>query len=77
MVELSQIKSKLPKPLSENIETDVQGIFTLIRHERNDAGHPTGKEVSRSQMFAYLQLFIQYCLALYGLIDWLKQNNHI
>lgn len=45
--ELELIKNKLPKEIKENIDTNIKGIFTLIRTQRNDFGHPTGKYINR------------------------------
>lgn len=35
----STTKSTLPKPLAENIDSLLRGVFDLIRATRNDAGH--------------------------------------
>lgn len=61
--------STLPKELSDNITTILLGVFEMIRNNRNDAGHPTGKVIGREQIFAYLQVFIEYCKRIYGLMD--------
>jgi hypothetical protein len=72
--ELELIKNKLPKEIKENIDTNIKGIFTLIRTQRNDFGHPTGKYINRFQMFAYLQLFTGYCKALYDLNSYFENE---
>ncbi len=60
----------LPKELSDNITTILLGVFEMIRNNRNDAGHPTGKVIKKEQIFAYLQVFIEYCKRIYGLINY-------
>ncbi len=61
--------------IDENLESDLDGIFNLIRITRNDAGHPTGKIPRRDTVFVNLRLFVPYCKCVYGLIDYLKSNN--
>jgi len=61
---------KLPKELSDNITTILLGVFEMIRNNRNDAGHPTGKVIKKEQIYAYLQVFIEYCKRIYGLIEY-------
>jgi hypothetical protein len=75
MDEINLVKRRLPNEIKENIETIMQGIFNLIRLQRNDSGHPTGKVVTRSLMFANLHLFIMYCSHLYALVKWLEENQ--
>jgi hypothetical protein len=42
---------------------------------RNDAGHPTGRDVEREEAFALLQLFPSYCKVSYDVIDCLKTQK--
>jgi hypothetical protein len=56
----------------EDISAELSGIFDLIRKTRNDAGHPTGRDVEREEAFALLQLFPSYCKVAYDVIDCLK-----
>lgn len=68
----NSIRATLPRDLYEAIDVMVFGIFDMIRRTRNDSGHPTGKPVSRDQMYAMLQVFITYCKTLHALIDHLE-----
>lgn len=70
-----QHRKNLPNDLEENLDSNLDGIFSLIRVTRNDAGHPTGKTISREQVFVNLQLFVPYCKCVYELIDFLKKNT--
>jgi hypothetical protein len=71
---IMQNRSKLPQEIDETLESDLDGIFTLIRIARNDSGHPTGKIMRREQVYVNLQLFVQYCRCVYRLIDYLNKN---
>jgi hypothetical protein len=67
---LMGIRVTLPRELSEDLESQFDGIFNLIRVTRNDAGHPTGRKIERDVAFVNLRLFIVYCKKIYGLIDY-------
>jgi hypothetical protein len=73
--EIIRIKKQLLCDVAENIETEIDGIFTLIRRQRNDSGHPTGKTIGRDEMFAYLRLFVPYCSHIYEVVNWLHGNK--
>ncbi len=75
MKEIQRIKPQLPTDVKENIDSELQGIFNLIRYQRNDAGHPTGKSVTRDEMFVSLRLFRNFCNKLYQIVRWLSKNT--
>lgn len=56
---LDQGRSELPAEIRE-LDTWLQGIFQPIRLMRNDAGHPTGQEPAREEVYANLNLFTMY-----------------
>ena len=58
----------------EDLRAELSGIFDLIRKTRNEAGHPTGREISREEAHNLLLLFPQYCHAVYCTMDWLRSN---
>jgi len=72
---ITKNKSKYPRDISEVLETNLDGIFHLIRVTRNDAGHPKGKVIKRQIAFVNLQLFVPYCKTIYGLINWFQNNT--
>ena len=72
---LMMIRGTLPRELSEDLESQVDGIFNLIRITRNDAGHPTGRKIKRDDAFVNLRLFIIYCKRIYGLIDYFGSHT--
>lgn len=59
----------LSQELKEDFDVQFDGILSVIRTFRNDAGHPSGKIMEREQVYILLQMFIPYCRKLYGLID--------
>lgn len=73
--ELDKIKTNFDLEIREIMQTNLNGIFTLIRMQRNDSGHPTGKTVSKDQMLVYLQMFPSYSETVYRILNYLK-NSH-
>lgn len=69
-------RPQLPYILRESYENRLNGVFDLIRNNRNNAGHPTGKQVDKETLFSNLQVFIPYCKYVYGLRDYLIKNQH-
>jgi hypothetical protein len=74
--QFSGIKNRMPKMLTENVESLLRGVFDLIRNSRNDAGHPaSGTFVDRDLVYSHHRLFIPYCERIYGLIGWFEANR--
>lgn len=67
---------KVPSELREDYQNTLTGIFEMIRRNRNEAGHPTGKKVDKEILFSHLQVFIPYCKYVYRLIDYFENNAH-
>lgn len=59
----------------EDVKAELMGNFHIIRVTRNEAGHPTGREISREEAFNLLLLFPQYCEATYFAIGWLAKQR--
>ncbi|HET6407277.1 MAG TPA: hypothetical protein VFG14_05305 [Chthoniobacteraceae bacterium] len=59
----------MPSSLREDLDTNLAGALSLIRTHRNEAGHPTGKQMDREQVYVLLQLFAPYAQKLAGLRD--------
>ena len=72
---LNSIRRKLPRPISDDLDIQLDGIFNLIRNCRNDVGHPTGRKIDRRLAFSNLQLFIPYCKRVYDLIQYFNQTS--
>lgn len=71
----SHVKKAMPRKLSENIETELEGILSVIRRFRNDAGHPSGDIPTREQTYMLLQIFIPYCQRVYGVLDFVRGSS--
>jgi len=59
---IESIQQKKPRPLPEDIDVALNGVYTFIRVQRNDLGHPRDDppSVSREQVFMNLRLFPTY-----------------
>lgn len=68
------IKPKLPNEIVDDFDSKTGPILNLIRRLRNDAGHPTGIQIERMEMFSNLMLFKVYCETAYQLIEFFKTN---
>lgn len=68
-------KGEIDKELIDGIDIIISGVFELLRQNRNSTGHPTGKTMSRENVFASLQVFVAYCKRIYALIDFFYKNK--
>jgi hypothetical protein len=70
------VKQRMPAALTENVDSQLRGVFDLIRSSRNDAGHPAiGSSVSRDAVYSHLRLFPPYCRRIYDLVTWFVDNQ--
>lgn len=60
-------KRDLPAELGENLTLHLDAVADLLRANRNDAGHPTGRIVTRDDAYVSLQLFARYVERLWAL----------
>lgn len=47
----------LAEDTREDLDTNLLGVMSLIRNQRNEAGHPSGRVPSREQCYVLLNLF--------------------
>ena len=66
-------KTEIPAELLSDYDLTVNSFFTIIRKNRNDAGHPTGKRTSREELQLMAYVFIEHCKQVYYLIDFFNQ----
>ncbi len=66
---------KLPNTLAQGIPRSLDGVFTLIRETRNEAGHPAGGGIENDDIVANLTLFPGYCKHIYSLIEHFKASD--
>jgi hypothetical protein len=71
---LDPVREQMPDKLGESIGVDLVGIFELIRKTRNEAGHPSGKNIEREEADALLLLFPTYAKTVYAVIAWLATH---
>jgi hypothetical protein len=70
------LKQRMPGDLTDNVDSQLRGVFDLIRGSRNDAGHPAiGSSVNRDAVYSHLRLFTPYCKRIEGLIAWFTANQ--
>ena len=67
-------KEKIDFSLMEDYDLIVNSIFTIIRKNRNDTGHPTGKHISRDELRLMVYVFIKHCGRVYSLISFFLEN---
>jgi hypothetical protein len=73
---LEPVQNDLSQALGrEDIKVELSGIFDLIRKTRNEAGHPTGRQITRDEADSMLHLYPVYCKTVYATIGWLKSNS--
>lgn len=68
-------RGRVDKELLDGIEIDLDGIFEMLRQNRNSTGHPTGKTIKRERVFTSLQVFVTYCKRIYALINFFQSNT--
>lgn len=61
------LKQSIPGDLSDGMSLTLDSVLDLLRIYRNEAGHPTGKQVTREDAFINLQMFARYLQKLYDL----------
>ena len=64
---VEKYKNQLPINLSDGMSLTMDSVLDLLRTYRNDAGHPTGKTITRDDAFINLQMFARYLQKLYAL----------
>jgi hypothetical protein len=50
-------RGELPQHLTEDIDVTLDATLNMLRIYRNEAGHPTGKQIPRARANQNLQLF--------------------
>lgn len=60
-------RADLPGDIGETFDLDTLATLNLLRLYRNDAGHPTGRDVTREDCFLNLRVGATYLQRLYAL----------
>ena len=64
----------LTLPIKDGLELLLDGVFTIIRINRNEAGHPTGKRFDRLNVLGLFSVFPLYCEKVSQLIEHLRSE---
>ena len=65
---------EVPAELRQDLYSYLDGLFSLVRITRNDAGHPTGTAIPRNMLFAHLQAFPDYAKRMMTVTDHFISN---
>ena len=68
--------AELPSEFKDDMPIMLDSVLNFLRINRNEAGHPTGKNVSRYKAFTCLQMFANYLERLYELKIFFEDNNN-
>ncbi len=70
---LTSNREKFPDEIRDNLDM-IRYLEEMLRKERNDAGHPTGKSFSREEALVLLLAFPTHYKTVVKLNDWLRAN---
>lgn len=71
---LETFKPQMPSDLVAQSDLRMNSILNLLREDRNDAGHPTGRRFSREEAQEQLQLFSRLAPRMADLKRWLQNE---
>lgn len=66
-------KSSIPSDYYDDFDIVINSVFTIIRKNRNSAGHPTGNKIDKSELALWLHVFSSHCRRIYDLINYFKE----
>lgn len=67
-------KTDIEGNLFEDYDLLINAIFTIIRKNRNDAGHPIGKNIGRDELRSMIYVFINHCKKIYEFIEFFNKK---
>jgi hypothetical protein len=70
---LAANKTAFPADIADNLDM-IKFLEEIIRKERNDAGHPTGRTFTREEALVLLIAFPAHYKTVIKLLDWLTAN---
>lgn len=68
-------KPNIPNELADNMSLTLDSVLDLLRINRNNAGHPTGKQISQDDAFTNLRMFARYLQKLYEFKNFFASNR--
>jgi hypothetical protein len=66
-------KTKLPSDISQDLDM-LKALVDIVRRERNDGGHPTGRKFGREETLVLLIAFQPHYKFVIKVLEWLKAN---
>lgn len=73
--ELELYKRQPPLNTMQDYSSIIGQIFTFVRINRNNAGHPTGKKVDKTVAYSNLQIFASYAKQIFDLIEYFSTHQ--
>lgn len=67
-------RARLPATLAEGMSLTFDSVLDLLRTNRNDAGHPTGRSFDRDDCFVALRMSVKYLKRVYEIRDFLASS---
>lgn len=67
-------KTNIDSKVLDDMDVMIASIFTIIRKNRNNVGHPTGNTINRDELSAWIHVFRVHCIKIYQLIDFFDVN---
>jgi hypothetical protein len=72
---LDTIRSSIPREHSDGMNIWLDSVIDILRIYRNDAGHPTGKQMDREDCYMNLRVFSMYMEKMHNLRVYLYENR--
>lgn len=71
---LRTFRKDLPQDLRNDLDLHLNGIATILRNHRNDAGHPSGREFQRGEVFSFFQMLPEYLKRVHAIALWIESQ---
>ena len=68
-------KPELPPGLADNLSLTLDSVLDLLRVNRNESGHPTGRRMDAGDSYINLQMFARYLERLYQLHEFFETRG--
>ena len=77
VAKFEQLPSDQRKQLPESLDLTLTSLYDLIRRQRNELGHPSGKlpDIGRERAFVYFRMFPSFVSDVEAFADYCRQNS--
>ena len=69
-----KIQAQAPDEIKANLNNYLDGVFNIVRAYKDDAGHPSSKNITKEELHSYFVIFPSYLEKICSFIEWLSQN---